>query len=129
MQCFSNLRGPIVYNSSIYHFINKVPKEKLLTQWNLLTLIAERKDSNTAWKVQLDIHKLGGFSRPRPAYEVGRNGLARPTGEVEHILFDWEVSMLDWFTTVAKKRILINSHGMVYFEDPKDAVLFKLSWG
>lgn len=115
------------------HIVALIPKNRFLSKLEVLDLVAARSDFSGVWKVQLP--KL--FSLSKPVEVLGYSGWRlreaqkKTTDPILNFeeLREWEREIIVWLTHTIKGRFLIGANGIFYFENPKEAILFKLTWG
>lgn len=88
-----------------------------------MDLQSSRETYDKVWKFQLNLDRFepAGFSRPQTVRTKGQE-------VTTHRMFDWEVELIEWMKIHIKKQVFINPVNVIYFEEPKEAMLFKLTW-
>lgn len=116
------------YQKSQY-LVAELPKSMLMSNWAWLDLCATRRDFKGVWTVRVSNERFGDYTpakwyRPRA---FGKTQMA-VEGEPRAKFAPWELELIEWLNTHVKKRIFVTREDVFYFEDPKEAMLFKLTW-
>lgn len=114
------------YQRSAY-LVAQLPKKMLMSHWAWLDLCATRREFSGVWAVSISKERYGDFSLPFWSNTKGQRRIGF-MGEKKVNFAPWEQELIEWLNTHVKKRIFVTTQDVFYFEDPKEAMLFKLTW-